>query len=513
MIFNTFGDEMSKESILQKLREQDAQAIELAKEKRFQEAIDLYDEALTLATEHRLDQAIESIAQHFSKTLYDANRYREGIELHEKIISYVMKTDDIGFQAWLYTGLGVFLWFERRFDEALTATLEAKEKSEEAGDNIMLIKALTNLALIETSLDNIEKSLEYYRALFSLADSINAHDDLVNACLNLQAMYFSIDDFDHSMEYGLKGLEIARKRGVNEEISAFINNIGNIYTRRNQHEKALEHYFEGITLLDEEHTRRSWLSNNYLNVGLSYVNLEQYDEGERYLRKAIDIADQQPTQCQESRARAMANLSTVLIHRNQLVEAEKVLSEIIPNLDDLDLGYNRLFFIQSYAEVLAKQNKLSESNNIYRMALDKTVKQYDEKLTKEIARAQTLLDHDMKVREAELLKKQNRELEQKNKELEEAQETIRELERKNTIYAMAVTTNHELNQPLMIIRGNLELLIQGCDVENHSCVRYIDRISSAIDRIEKILTKYRTAERSTMGNYSENTPMVNFEMD
>ncbi len=504
---------MDQASIEQSIQIYRDSASKARKEKRYQEAIDLFEKAWSLAKNYQLHDALNEIIPSYLNVFYDAHMYAEGIEYHQDALSYAIRIGDIKLQARLYTGLGALLWFDKRFEEALSALLVAREKSEQCSDNEMLIKALTNLALVESSRDNIEKSLDYYRELFTLAEEQGAQQDLLTACLNMQAMYFEIGDYDRSLEYGFKGLNLAHQKESMDEIAAFINNIGNVYTRRKEYDKALEFYIQGIELLDTKHAKPAWIANNYLNIGMSYVHLQQYEEGERYLQKAIDIADKHPTYCRESRARAMANLSIILIHRNQLEEAEKILADIIPRLDQLDLGYNRLFFIQSYAEILTRRGKHVEAIDVYRMALEKTIKQFEDNLTTEIAKAQTLLDHDMKVREANLLKRQNRELERKNRELEEAQETIRDLERKNTIYAMAVTTNHELNQPLMIIRGNLEMLTGSCDIKNESCSRYIDRISTSVDRIEKILTKYRTAERSSMGNYSEDTPMVNFEMD
>ncbi len=502
---------MSGKNLEAEVKRYHKQALEMKEAKKYDEAIEYFRHAWKLADDIHFVEEMKAMIPNFMTSYYLSNRFDEGVVYHNEAIEFAIRENDIKLQARIYTGLSALLWFQRKFDESLTISLIAREKCEEANDNIMLLKTLTNLAITESSLDNIERSLEYYRELFTLAEEMNAPEELLIACLNLQALYFDSFDYDRSMDYGIKGLEIARKTGAKEEMSALINNIGNIHFRKSEYKEALKYYLEGIDLLDEKHTKRSWLANNYMNIGMSYVNLDRYDEGEVYLRKALEIADMYPRICQETRARVLANLSIVHVQRDELDEAEEILGEIIPKLDELDLGFNRTFFIQSFADVLEQQGKFKEAIKVYQIALEKTTQLYDDTLAKGIAQAQTMLEHESKVRETELLKKKNLELEIKNKELEEAQETIRELERRNTINAMAVTANHEMNQPLMIIRGNLDLLIDNCMVENHDNMKYIERISSAIERIEKLLLKYRTAERSTLSSYSDSTAMVTFD--
>ena len=94
--------------------------------------------------------------------------------------------------------------------------------------------------------------------------------------------------------------------------------------------------------------------------------------------------------------------------------------------------------------------------------------------------------------------------------LQEAQEKMLMLERKNSALAMAVTANHELNQPLMILQGNLEMFKMSIDKDSVSSkqIKYIAKMIEAIDRISKLLHTYKTAEDIQFLNYSEETKMV-----
>ncbi len=116
-----------------------------------------------------------------------------------------------------------------------------------------------------------------------------------------------------------------------------------------------------------------------------------------------------------------------------------------------------------------------------------------------------IVDIDERVRAEEQLKESYR-------KLKTAQEEIIQLEKKNSAFAMAVTANHEINQPLMILRGNLEMLEMSMmpGFMEPKQKRYISRVLTSMERIQSILDKFKQSTSIRFENYSENTPMVVF---
>ena len=107
-------------------------------------------------------------------------------------------------------------------------------------------------------------------------------------------------------------------------------------------------------------------------------------------------------------------------------------------------------------------------------------------------------DLERKEHEAEIYRLRSEELEAKNTALEEAngklraaQEEIRQLERRNSVFAMAVTTNHEMNQPLMIIQGNLDMLESDIDLSQGKAAHHLQRVRESLARINELLARYR----------------------
>ena len=69
-------------------------------------------------------------------------------------------------------------------------------------------------------------------------------------------------------------------------------------------------------------------------------------------------------------------------------------------------------------------------------------------------------------------------------ELRKAQKDMIKLEQKNALLAMAITANHEINQPLTVLQGNLELFQRSIDKTGLT-----DKQQNFLNRIEKSLVK------------------------
>jgi len=101
--------------------------------------------------------------------------------------------------------------------------------------------------------------------------------------------------------------------------------------------------------------------------------------------------------------------------------------------------------------------------------------------------------------------------------LRKYQAQILELTKKNSILAMAVTVNHDIRQPLTVLQGYLDKMID--DLQNFKIVynqKSIDRINISIETIVKFLNKYCECENYDIDNYISdnfnlsNIPMVKF---
>ncbi len=112
----------------------------------------------------------------------------------------------------------------------------------------------------------------------------------------------------------------------------------------------------------------------------------------------------------------------------------------------------------------------------------------------------------------ELITKQRDELEVMYNKLKEEQTRTLEYERIRSILAMVVTTNHELNQPLTVLKGSISLLEKELTEDSNSQVtKYFYNINNSLDKMEKILEKYRKSENYEFIKYTDSIDMIKFE--
>lgn len=103
---------------------------------------------------------------------------------------------------------------------------------------------------------------------------------------------------------------------------------------------------------------------------------------------------------------------------------------------------------------------------------------------------------------------QKKDLEHSYLKLRETQKEIIELEKKNSVLAMAITANHEINQPLMIIKGNVELLEMQFESIEHQHQKYLNRIHQSVERISVILEKFKCIDRVKVKKYTDQSDMI-----
>lgn len=102
------------------------------------------------------------------------------------------------------------------------------------------------------------------------------------------------------------------------------------------------------------------------------------------------------------------------------------------------------------------------------------------------------------------------ELEAVNRQIREQQESIIEEERLKVLLQMAGATAHELNQPLMVLMGNVQLMEMDGNIPEHLTVR-VKKITEAADRISGIVKKIQTLRHDEPRTYAGGKTILNLD--
>ena len=97
--------------------------------------------------------------------------------------------------------------------------------------------------------------------------------------------------------------------------------------------------------------------------------------------------------------------------------------------------------------------------------------------------------------------------------LRQSRDRVVELERKNSILAMGTTTNHEINQPLTVLTGNLFLLKDSLNVSGMTEQQKdsLHKMNESVMQIKELLVKYQNPVGTRFETYSGASKMVVFD--
>jgi two-component system, cell cycle response regulator len=102
------------------------------------------------------------------------------------------------------------------------------------------------------------------------------------------------------------------------------------------------------------------------------------------------------------------------------------------------------------------------------------------------------------------------ELEEVNRQIREQQESVIEEERLKVLLQMAGATAHELNQPLMVLMGNIQLMEMETEIPDNIADR-IKKITGAANRISDIVKKIQTLRHDESKSYAGGKTILNLD--
>lgn len=450
-----------------------------------------------------------------SRIYHNYGKFHKALEIVSMVKELVRDLAEPSFLSQIQTAIGGTFWRLSRFHDAIRELDAGIAICEEHGLKSNMMSLNMNRGLVNLSLGNLDKSLEDLNRALEIAIELDDQVIIKQTYLNLQSYFYQIEDYDRLEKYALKTVELARAQEDRRTECMALNNLAVAFKERGDLDAASQRFRELINL-QRMNKEPVWsLENPLMNLGLVETLRGNHEEGLFFLDEALSLTDE--TSLIETRILMRVNKGLALEKLERLDEAIAILEEAVQLGRDHDRIDETIAAQTELANAMAAKGKYQQAFKMIRETLSLRTRKFNSEIADRVASLQSQFDFELKDQEYRLLQSEKQKLSEKNEELEaalrklrEAQEEIRELDRRNSINAMAVTANHELNQPLMIIQGNIEMITSRLGEEDHELRRYVERIEQAVKRIEKILRKYRDARSSRLGSYAGTTAMVEF---
>lgn len=242
------------------LSKSDTQSIRLKKA--------LADELLLLEPSEALKEAQEAFS--LAEQLVNQNP--------KNVVFYALKADCL-------SQLGDIYQFQNQYVLASDYHYKALKIREIAGNKMQIAQSHLSIGEAERLLGNFVRALDSYFEALKIYENLNNIEGLTNTYLGIGNIQQAQDRFASALDYYGKALEIAFSK---IDSSSICNNLGQVYFKQGNYEKALE-FFEQSYQLDEklgDDLGRAYTLNN---IGEVYQKQGKLNLAENQYLKSIQL--------------------------------------------------------------------------------------------------------------------------------------------------------------------------------------------------------------------------------
>lgn len=146
-----------------------------------------------------------------------------------------------------------------------------------------------------------ELALAHFDKAFKICENLVRSEDVVlvksgnvikgRSFNNVGTIYFRKGDYQKALNYYFLGLNLLDSIGEKKAKGVTLGNIGNVYAARGEYPNALKYYFEGLKISEEVGDKEE-VGSKVGNIGNIYKDLAEYSKALNYYSKGFIIAEQ-----------------------------------------------------------------------------------------------------------------------------------------------------------------------------------------------------------------------------
>lgn len=188
-----------------------------------------------------------------------------------------------------YNNLGIVYRNQGAFDKALEYYIISLKIYETLQNKEGIASTKNNISTIYSIKKEYSQAMKYLEESYNLFVELKDEEKIIGSMNNLGNIHTEIQEFDNAIRYFNEASQLSYKKGVN--FADPLLNLGNIYFRQGNYQRAVEHYEKGLAIERERNDRLGAL-NALTNLGITYSKAKQPEPAQRYLDEAEKLSQE-----------------------------------------------------------------------------------------------------------------------------------------------------------------------------------------------------------------------------
>ncbi len=188
-----------------------------------------------------------------------------------------------------YNNLGIVYRNQGAFDKALEYYIISLKIYETLQNKEGIASTKNNISTIYTIKKDYTQAMRYLEESYNLFVELKDENRIVGSMNNLGNLHSEINELDNAARYFTQASELSKKSG--RKFADPLLNLGNIYFRQGNLQRAVAHYEEAL-VIERENNNRLGALNALTNLGITYSKAKQPAPANQYLSEAEKLSQE-----------------------------------------------------------------------------------------------------------------------------------------------------------------------------------------------------------------------------
>lgn len=243
--------------------------------KAYQSAIQFYREVLKIAQKHQVKEQERDALINIGYCLSENQKYDEAIEYGLQAIVLCEQLQDKGFECMVYRNLGCFYTYKCEHQTAIEylkkALMIAKEREDE--DEELVLSKIIGKTFEDDG--QLKEAIPYYERALRVSE-LTAHKVEETSLHNhIGSIYLKLEKYEKAIECCKESLKLARQFGDEDQEYLALLRIGASLEESGRSDEAIENLKEALNVVQEQPDKVQQIKDVYQNMGILYTKLNQ----------------------------------------------------------------------------------------------------------------------------------------------------------------------------------------------------------------------------------------------